>query len=123
MKAGVLSRGRSHASKDMVDPVPKGMARGGIGPAARQSGVEACLSLPAKEVRGPSSLVRAFRDKGQGPIWVKGGDASLPARMWDWLSGDGPHSPKDWWPNKPLEGHRGAIVAALQGVSCEGPEG
>jgi len=33
MKGVVLSRGRSHASKDMGNPVPKGMARGGIGTA------------------------------------------------------------------------------------------
>jgi hypothetical protein len=41
VKAGVLSRGRSHISKDMKSHVPKGMARGGKGTAARQIDGEA----------------------------------------------------------------------------------
>jgi len=59
VKDMVLSRGRSHASKDMGNPVPKGMARGGIGTAARRIDGEARPVLPAKEVWDASSLVRA----------------------------------------------------------------
>ncbi len=59
VKAGVLSRWKSHASKDMGDPVPKGMARGGIGTAARRIDGEVRPVLPAKEVWDASSLVRA----------------------------------------------------------------
>ena len=71
VKDRVLSRGRSP-----VFGQGEGWHRDS--PVGRSS-VEACLSLPAQEVWEASSWVRAFRDKGQGPIRVKGGAASLPA--------------------------------------------
>jgi len=100
------------------------MARGGKGIA--QWG-EAALKPVLSSSTGSSGdfvLCQSVRDKGQKPKLGSRVEPhpSLP-EMWDWLSGDVPHSPKDWWPNKPLEGHRAAIVAALQEASCRGPEG
>jgi hypothetical protein len=106
VKAGVLSRWKSHVLRDM--------ARGGIGSAVRQSGDEACLSLPAKEVWEASSLVRAFRDKGQGPIWVKGGATTLPAsKVPSAKRRSASQSFKDWWVNSPLEADRAAVVVVV----------
>jgi hypothetical protein len=106
VKGVVLSRGRSH--------VPKDMARGTIGTAAGRSSVEACPVLPAREVWEASSLVRA---KGIRTGACQRSRVELRPSLvvkHRRLSGDVPDAHLGRWPNKPLQGHRAAIVA----VAC-----
>jgi len=107
VKAGVLSRWRSP-----VFGQGEGWHRDS--PVGR-SGVEACSVLQPREFGRlrPGSECQGLKDRS--PSGVKGGAASLPARMWDWLSGDVPDARLGRWPNKPLQGHRVAIVS----VACQ----
>jgi len=116
VKAGVLSRGRSP-----VFGQGEGWHRDS--PVGR-SGVEARSVLqPRKFGRlRPGSECQGTRDRS--PLRVKGGAASLPARMWDWLSGDVPDAHSGRWPNKPLQGHRVAIVVVpVHKLVAGSPEG
>jgi hypothetical protein len=89
-----------------------------------QSGVEA---RPVLQPRKLGSLRPGSGLKGQGTgaqSRVKGGATSLPARMWDWLSGDVPDAHSGRWPNKPLQGHRVAIVVVpVHKLVAGSPEG
>jgi len=107
VKAGVLSRWKSH--------VPKDMARGDIGTAERQIGVEARSALQPEEFGKLRLVVRA---KGIGAEARKGSrvesSPSLSVKHCQ-LSGDVPDARLGRWPNKPLQGHRVAIVS----VACQ----
>ena len=104
VKAGVLSRGRSH--------VPKDMARGTIGPARRGEVAlkPACPSQPRKSGKPrPGSELLGTRDRALKR--VKGGATALPGGQAPSAKRRSASQPNGWWVNSPLEADRGAIVA------------
>ena len=117
MKDMVLSRGRSH--------VPKDMARGGKGIAQWGEAVLKPVLSSSPGSSGDFALGQSVRGQGtEAQAWVKGRAASLPAKMWDWLSGDVPDAHLGRWPNKPLQGHRAAIVSVpVHKLVAGSPEG
>jgi len=107
VKDRVLSRGRSHAYRRHGEGWQRDSPVG-------RSSVEARPVLQPEEF-GRLRLGSGLKGQGTGAqAWVKGGAASLPARMWDWLSGDVPDARYGRWVNSPLQGHRAAVVV----VAC-----
>jgi hypothetical protein len=117
VKDMVLSRGRSPV-------IRQGEGWHRDSPVGR-SGVEARSVLQPEELGNLRLVVRVSGDKGQKPKLGSRVEPhpSLPT-LWDWLSGDVPDSLKGWWPNKPLQGHRVAIVAVpVRKLPAGSPEG